>query len=433
MNWGNYLLMSIVITFTNYLLFKCYEKVEHTIRFKGAKHIIILLTSSLLMILNYFVIPFVSRPLFTYVLYLFCLKLIYGSDIKTVVVKGTYVYFIYFISDFLLSIILMILGNLNILVFDMNIIFKSLFTTLVIVIAYFVLYVPIIRRIIYKIEKHISKSYLSLFLLIFVVTFSCVVISNFFINYSFSEYFISLFFLISFTLLFSIYFIQDIKMTAVNKENEILLNFITKYEKIIDDSSIARHEMLNNLLIIKNFEDKKSNEYNELIDHIISQYNTKSDIKIKNISKLPKGIKGILYYKLSYMDSKNIDINVKISSQVNSILKNISYKNYFDLSKILGIVLDNACEAACLSKSKLVFIDVYLEKKRVIFQIENTYKGKIDLRKINNKHFSTKGKNRGFGLAIASNIVKSNNIINLEQFIKNEMFVSKIIINKKSH
>lgn len=433
MNWGNYLLMSIVITFTNYLLFKCYEKVENTTRFKGTKHILILFISSSLMILNYFVIPFVSRPLFTYVLYLFCLKLIYGSDIKTIVVKGTIVYAFYLIFDFLFSIIVLFTGKVIINNLDNDIVFKSLFTTLVIVVNFSVLSFKFLKKLINKINDIITKNILLVILIIVFWMFIFLISLKFHFIYNYTSYLISLFSIFCFILMLVISIINRIKLESLDKKNDVLLNFISKYEKIIDDNRICKHEMLNNLLILKSFKNKASKEYNELLDNLIDQYNNKSDIRMKNVSRLPKGIKGILYFKISEMENKNIDVNVKISKNVNSLLKRLNNKNYFDLSKIIGIVMDNACEAAVLSSEKKVIIDIYLLNNSVVISIENTYSGNVNLKRINDRYFSSKGKGRGLGLTIINGIVKNNSIINFNQRIYKDIFITEITINKKPH
>lgn len=430
MNWGNYLLMSIVIIFTNYLLFKCYENVEDTIRFKGFKHVSILLISSLLMILNYFVVPFISRPLFTYILYLICLKFIYGKDIKNVIIKGTFVYAIYLIFDFILSVIVLFSGQAIVNNLDNDIIFKSLFTTLIIVVTYFSLRISLFRKISDKINNIINKKTLLIMLMILFFIFVFLSSLRFHYLYNYKSYLISLFFLFCFILLLSLSIFDNLKIDSINKQNDTLLEFLFKYEKTIDENRICKHEMLNNLILLKNYSNKNSKEYSELLDDLIEQYNNKSDDTIKNISKLPKGLKGVLYYKINDMRIKNINVNVKISSQINKYLKNLSKKNYYDLSKIVGIVMDNACEAAFSSKGKHVLVDVYLCKKDVIISIENTYKGSVNMKKINSKGYSSKAKGRGYGLFIVSEILRNNNNIEFYQEITSKVFITKIMYKK---
>ena len=52
----------------------------------------------------------------------------------------------------------------------------------------------------------------------------------------------------------------------------------------------------------------------------------------------------------------------------------------------------------------------------------------IDLNDINKKGFSTKGKNRGYGLHIVNKLVKSSDDIFFKQSISNSKFLSELKI-----
>ncbi len=97
------------------------------------------------------------------------------------------------------------------------------------------------------------------------------------------------------------------------------------------------------------------------------------------------------------------DNNVTIDFEILADLSNLNIKDY-ELSRILGILLDNAIEASKISMEKHIHIlfknDV--KNNRVIILIENTYQDKnIDLEKIFEKGYSTKSntcRNHGLGL-----------------------------------
>ena len=67
---------------------------------------------------------------------------------------------------------------------------------------------------------------------------------------------------------------------------------------------------------------------------------------------------------------------------------------------------------------------------KTIIDISNTFNNKVDMNKIKNKKYSTKGKNRGYGLYIMNRLLKDNENISVDQSIKNKFFISKIIIKK---
>ena len=215
------------------------------------------------------------------------------------------------------------------------------------------------------------------------------------------------------------------------KKTEELLNTITVYEKRIDEDRILRHEMLNNLLALKSFDEKNSEEFNKTLDEFIMSCSNKS-VGIKNIYKLPTGLKGMVYYKINSLDNKKYNYNVNISKQVNIKLEKENYKEYISLCKILGIILDNAIEACEKTKDKFLTIDVYNEKDNVVIDVENSYKDKIfDINLIYKKNYSSKGNNRGLGLYVAKMLLKNSKYLEMNQEIINNIFVTKIYIKQK--
>ena len=135
----------------------------------------------------------------------------------------------------------------------------------------------------------------------------------------------------------------------------------------------------------------------------------------------------ILYYKINDMKKKNINLNINISKRVSSPLEKLDADEYVILSKVLGIVMDNALEAALKTNDKIVFIDVFEQNGQVIIILENSYNNDINMEALRKKNFSTKGKNRGLGLYIANMLLKKSKHITMNQYV-NGMFTTKIII-----
>ena len=111
-------------------------------------------------------------------------------------------------------------------------------------------------------------------------------------------------------------------------------------------------------------------------------------------------------------------------------LDNLDSKTLTKVCKILGILLDNAKEAAYESKDKLVVIDLYKEEDNIIIYIENSINedSGMDVNRMKIKGFSTKGKNRGYGLYIVNKLLKESNKILLDQSVKDGKFISIMTI-----
>ena len=101
------------------------------------------------------------------------------------------------------------------------------------------------------------------------------------------------------------------------------------------------------------------------------------------------------------------------------ILDQPSYSDKFnyEFCRILGILLDNAIEAAMECEDKRVNLKFLRKDNKKIAIVENTYKNfDFDIEKIFEKGFSTKNKTKsehGLGLWNVKNIIKHNKAFNL--------------------
>ena len=224
---------------------------------------------------------------------------------------------------------------------------------------------------------------------------------------------------------------NNIKAKRESNKTETLLKYMTKYEQIIDEERMNRHETLNNLLLLKSIKDKNSVDFDVSMKDIICLYEKNGKETIKNIGTLPTGLKGILYYKMDSMKKFDIDVMARISNTASPIIEELKGKDYNSVCKILSILLDNANEAACESKEKSVLIDISALDGTLNIIVENSFKDKVNIKKLHNRYYSTKGNGRGLGLFLANKIVKENNNVNLVQNIHGDRFVSEIIVNVK--
>ena len=147
---------------------------------------------------------------------------------------------------------------------------------------------------------------------------------------------------------------------------------------------------------------------------------------IKNIP-IP-GIKGLINYKLLKMKELNIEIEVYVSEEVATLNQNhLDIKEKNNLYTILGVILDNAIEASIESKERMISLQFFKDNDDINIILANTFKS-INLDQLEEKGYSSKGKNRGIGLYLVKEILKHSKNIEKETSIINNFFVQKIII-----
>lgn len=158
--------------------------------------------------------------------------------------------------------------------------------------------------------------------------------------------------------------------------------------------------------------------------------------RVNNLTTLNPGIinnpaiYNIMADKYHKADEIDVQINLGVFIDLNEIEK---YMKIYEFTRILGILMDNAIEAASECKNKTIHVSFRKEenRSRFVMVIENTYANKdIDINRIFDKDFSTKSKktNSGLGLWEIRQILKKNNNLDLYTTKNEEYFIQEFSI-----
>ena len=117
---------------------------------------------------------------------------------------------------------------------------------------------------------------------------------------------------------------------------------------------------------------------------------------------------------------------IKMTFNVFTDLSNINF-NIYQLTRILGILLDNAIEAAELTEEKFIEIELKSTEKKQLFIITNScIDDKISTTKIFEKGYSTKERNSGIGLWKVHKILSKNENVDLFTTVNNHKFTQQL-------
>ena len=228
---------------------------------------------------------------------------------------------------------------------------------------------------------------------------------------------------------------QKIDNNKITEKYDSLIEFMNSYEEKIDELRIQGHENKNQLLNIKSkiIDKDKSKNIIEYIDSILNEKVQLDKGKYSKLKYLPSnGFKGMFYYKISKAEKLGVKISVNVSAGIKkSVLHNMNAEDYKQLCRIIGVYLDNAIEASAISNEKLLGIEIYLNNNDVEIIISNSYLGKVDTKNVNEKGYSTKGKNRGYGLPLVKNILEHSDIFSSETITCNDIYTQKLNIKGK--
>ena len=227
---------------------------------------------------------------------------------------------------------------------------------------------------------------------------------------------------------------QRIDNENMFKKYDDLLTIMKNYESDIEEQRTINHESKNELLTIRSkLSEENDKELCSYIDSIIGDKKSVKSAKFSKFKYLPSnGLKGFFYYKFIEAEKRGIKVSLNISKLVeNSYLGDMKTKDFKDLTRIIGVYLDNAIEAASTSKDKKLGIEIYEVKGIIQIIISNTYDNAIEKDKVGNERYSTKGKNRGHGLLLVKRILNENNRITSETKITDGLYIQTIKINEK--
>ena len=138
------------------------------------------------------------------------------------------------------------------------------------------------------------------------------------------------------------------------------------------------------------------------------------------------GIYNLLTAKYNEAIEKNIKVNITFLLDLNNL-----HMKIYEFTRMLGILLDNAIEAASECDKKVLNISFRNDSKNNvnIIQIENTYLDKnVDIDYIFNKGITGKENHTGLGLWEVREILKKNNNINLQTTKTDEYFSQQLEI-----
>ena len=131
-------------------------------------------------------------------------------------------------------------------------------------------------------------------------------------------------------------------------------------------------------------------------------------------------IYNVLANKYHMADELGIKISLEVFLDLNTL--NI---NPYELTRILGILMNNAIEASKECDEKIINVSFRKDKRNhlQLIIIENTYKDKsIDTERIYEKGYSTKEGNTGIGLWEVRQIMRKHNNLNLFTTKSNDLF-----------
>ncbi len=217
-------------------------------------------------------------------------------------------------------------------------------------------------------------------------------------------------------LIILVYLVGDILLNVKTKEAEYKENYYNKVEYNQKKVRELRHNLINQIIILKSQVDAlKIAEADKIMDDIIDEVQqTKMDIYTENVA-----VNYMLNSKID--ESKIYDINWKLDIRVPQEI-NIDMR---DMGTVLGNILDNAIEACSMLENgeKVIIVNMSYQKGNIVMCVKNPK----NVSGIAMNTWKRDKENHGLGLQSVRKIVdKYNGIITCED--KNTFYEVNIMI-----
>ena len=232
---------------------------------------------------------------------------------------------------------------------------------------------------------------------------------------------ISVFFILFSSITYNLVKNTKIK-SEVKSENQKLeqhKKYILALEKNNNEIRKFKHDFNNIILGLDGYinnDDFNKEKLKKYFNSTIMTFNNNIELNDIVIAKLNSikvsSLKSLITNKVLVAQNNNIDVDINIQGEIHDF-----YTDEMQLSRILGILLDNAIEASLeLTDDKIIEMNIIQIDKTTDIQISNTFNNTgTPVADFNKEGFSTKGTNRGLGLNSAHEIAnKLNMLLNTE-------------------
>lgn len=226
------------------------------------------------------------------------------------------------------------------------------------------------------------------------------------------------------------------KQYQIKQREQEMQNFesyVASLEQINQDMRKFKHDYVNILSSLRTFIDDKNYDglHTYFYNHILEanhqeQLNEQAMMMLNNLKI--NSLKGLLTTKILQAQSHHVPFYVEIVEEISDIPV-----DPIILNRMVGILLDNAIEAAREVENGEVRIAFIQMNGAILLVVSNKFDAQLNLKvhEIYKEGFSTKGENRGLGLANLRQMKNSLTNANLNTKISPPYFIQEIEVQKE--
>ena len=201
------------------------------------------------------------------------------------------------------------------------------------------------------------------------------------------------------------------KLESLNEYYVEMFDYSKANDELLNEYKMKLHENKNKFLMIKSMLNGPKKDLKKYVDEVVKELSSKEvNYWIAELRKIPLlGVRNFLKFKLCMLKKLGAEIEFFVSNELEDIdTSNFSKKDYNHLTTILGVLLDNMIDAIKETDEKLVSINIYIDDDVIHCDFVNTFTSDVDMNRLKEVGYTTKGAQHGVGLPLVAKIVKSN-------------------------
>lgn len=224
---------------------------------------------------------------------------------------------------------------------------------------------------------------------------------------------------------------EKAQIAQEKKMQEELQEYTKQIERMYNNLRSFKHDYVNILMALSGYMEEKDYVGMEkyFTEHILPTNHKLNgeNFRLSQLSNIKESaLKGLVSSKLIYAHEMGVDTYIDIMEPIEKFPMNL-----LDLTRVLGIYLDNAIDATIECDRKEIKFNIVSEEKSLTIILMNTFVDKgIQLERIGTRSYSTKGEERGIGLYNVKDILRKHRNVYKETEIKDGYFVQTLILEK---
>ena len=211
---------------------------------------------------------------------------------------------------------------------------------------------------------------------------------------------------------------------------ENLNEYTRNLEMVYNNLRSFRHDYINIMASLAAYIDEK--RYEELgiffYEHILPMQKnlTQKNDALNNLLHVNiLELKSILYTKLLLAVNQDIQVNIDIPDEIDSV-----HMDPVDLTRMLGIYLDNAIEACLETEHPVLNFHLGKANQGIVFILSNTFLDRgLSVAQMYKKDVTTKGEDHGLGLHNVAEILNRYDNVYHETRIEDGLFIQQVQIS----